>query len=92
VLEPLRGATLVECRLETGRQHQIRIHLAERGTPLVGEPVYIRDFEGPRIPADRPMLHARVLGFVHPRTHEKIRFEDDLPDDFEACLARLRSR
>lgn len=92
VLEPLRGATLLECRLETGRQHQIRIHLAERGNPLLGEPVYIRDFDGPRIPADRPMLHACVLGFIHPRTRQKIRFEDDPPEDFEACIARLRSR
>jgi hypothetical protein len=61
-------ATLVECRLETGRQHQIRIHLSERGHPLVGSLVYIRDYSGPRIDAPRTMLHARTLGFVHPRT------------------------
>lgn len=89
-LERLAGATLVECRLETGRQHQIRIHLAESGHPLVGEPVYVRDFDAPRIEAPRPMLHAAVLGFVHPRTGATVRFEDAPPADFEACLARLR--
>src|SRR6266542_595896 len=66
----LTGATLVECRLETGRQHQIRIHMSELGHPLVGERVYIRDYAGARIESMRPMLHARTLGFVHPRTGE----------------------
>jgi 23S rRNA pseudouridine1911/1915/1917 synthase len=85
----LRGATLVECRLETGRQHQIRIHLAELGHPLVGEAVYIRDFRGARIDAPRPMLHARVLGFVHPRTGGRVRFEREAPADFQIVLERL---
>lgn len=90
-IEELSGATLVECRLETGRQHQIRIHLAESGHPLVGEPVYIRDYRGPRIAAPRPMLHAAVLGFVHPRTGENVRFEAPLPADFEECLGSRRA-
>lgn len=90
-IEALMGATLVECRLETGRQHQIRIHLAESGHPLVGEPVYIRDYRGPRIDASRPMLHAMVLGFVHPRTGEHVHFEAPLPADFEACLGSRRT-
>jgi 23S rRNA pseudouridine1911/1915/1917 synthase len=89
-LEKLRGATLVECRLETGRQHQIRIHLAERGHPLVGERVYIRDYEGARIAAPRAMLHARVLGFTHPKTGGRVRFESEAPDDFKAVLESLR--
>jgi len=94
-LESLRGAsshtaTLIECQLETGRQHQIRIHLSESGHPLLGEAVYIRDFLGTRIPAPRPMLHARVLGFVHPTTGEEMRFEVAPPADFEATLAKLR--
>lgn len=89
VVRRLRGATLVECRLRTGRQHQIRIHLAEAGFPLVGEPVYVRDHAGPRIDADRPMLHARTLGFVHPRTEEMVRFEQDPPEDFRALVRRL---
>jgi 23S rRNA pseudouridine1911/1915/1917 synthase len=90
VQERLRGAALVTCELETGRQHQIRIHLAEAGHPLVGETVYNRDYPGPWIPAPRPMLHAAVLGFVHPRTGRPLRFEDPPPADFNAVLERLR--
>ena len=86
----LVGATLVECRLETGRQHQIRIHLSELGHPLVGERVYIRDYAGPKIEATRPMLHARTLGFVHPRTVERILFQREPPDDFQATIESLR--
>jgi 23S rRNA pseudouridine1911/1915/1917 synthase len=91
-LEALRGATLLECRLETGRQHQIRIHLSESGHPLIGEPVYIRDYEGPLIVAPRPMLHAAHLGFAHPRTQAAMSFNVPLPDDFNALLAQLRAR
>ena len=86
----LAGATLVECRLETGRQHQIRIHLSELGHPLVGERVYIRDYAGLKIEATRPMLHARVLGFVHPRTGQRMSFEREAPEDFRAMLETLR--
>jgi len=89
-LEALRAATLVECRLETGRQHQIRIHLAEAGHPLAGESVYIRDYEGPRIAAPRIMLHARTLAFVHPGTGREVAFEREVPDDFKALLDTLR--
>jgi 23S rRNA pseudouridine1911/1915/1917 synthase len=86
----LRGATLVECRLETGRQHQIRIHLSELGHPLVGERVYIRDYRGPRIEAPRAMLHARTLGFKHPRSGEAASFEREAPADFQALLEALQ--
>src|SRR5262245_13896043 len=86
----LAGATLVECRLETGRQHQIRIHLSELGHPLVGERVYVRDYAGPRIESARPMLHARTLGFVHPRTGQRMSFEREAPDDFQAMIESLR--
>jgi 23S rRNA pseudouridine1911/1915/1917 synthase len=89
-LESLSEATLVECRLETGRQHQIRIHLAERGHPVVGEKVYIRDFAGRRIEAPRTMLHARTLGFAHPRSGGAVRFEKEAPEDFRSRLESLR--
>ena len=89
-IAPLAGATLVECRLETGRQHQIRIHLSEIGHPLVGERVYIRDYAGRRIESLRPMLHARVLGFAHPRTGRRVSFEREAPDDFRAMIESLR--
>jgi 23S rRNA pseudouridine1911/1915/1917 synthase len=85
----LKGATLVECRLETGRQHQIRIHLAERGHPLLGEKVYIRDYDGPTIEAPRTLLHARTLGFAHPATGARVSFERDAPADFQEVLSRL---
>jgi 23S rRNA pseudouridine1911/1915/1917 synthase len=85
----LAGATLVECRLETGRQHQIRIHLSELGHPLVGERVYIRDYAGPLIEAMRPMLHARILGFAHPRTSRPLSFEREAPEDFRAMIESL---
>jgi len=85
----LKGATLVECRLETGRQHQIRIHLSEQGHPVVGERVYIRDYAGPRIEAPRTMLHARTLGFAHPRSGERLAFEREPPADFQAIVAAL---
>jgi 23S rRNA pseudouridine1911/1915/1917 synthase len=86
----LAGATQVECRLETGRQHQIRIHLSELSHPLVGERVYIRDYAGRRIEALRPMLHAHSLGFAHPRTGARMSFEREPPEDFLALLDSLR--
>jgi 23S rRNA pseudouridine1911/1915/1917 synthase len=56
----------------------------------VGERVYIRDYEGARIAAPRAMLHARVLGFTHPKTGGRVRFESEAPDDFKAVLESLR--
>lgn len=82
----LKGASLVELALETGRTHQIRIHLAEAGHPLLGEPVYIGDYEGKWVQAPRAMLHAFRLGFVHPITREKLSFERPPPGDFLAAL------
>lgn len=76
------GATLCEVRLETGRTHQIRIHLSEKGHPLVGEPVYNRDYPHSLFEAKRLMLHAHTLGFIHPSTGEKLHFTSPLPEDF----------
>jgi 23S rRNA pseudouridine1911/1915/1917 synthase len=89
-LESLRGATLIECRLETGRTHQIRIHLAERGHPLVGERVYSKNFRGELLAAPRLMLHARELSFEHPQTGQRLEFSQPPPADFEAVLRSLR--
>jgi len=92
VLERLAGATLVACRLETGRTHQIRIHLSEAGHPLAGERVYVRGYAGPLIQAPRLMLHAAELGFLHPTTGRALKFEEQLPDDMRHVLSRLRPR
>jgi 23S rRNA pseudouridine1911/1915/1917 synthase len=89
-LEALVGATLVACRLETGRTHQIRIHLSEAGHPIVGERVYVRGYAGPLVEAPRLMLHAAELGFVHPATERAMRWEDPMPDDMRTVLDRLR--
>jgi 23S rRNA pseudouridine1911/1915/1917 synthase len=88
-LRILRGATLLECSLETGRTHQIRIHLSEAGHPLVGERVYVRDFHGELIAAPRVMLHAAELGFTHPTTGQTLGFSTPAPADFQALLASL---
>ena len=86
-------ASLVACRLETGRTHQIRIHLAEIGHPVVGDQVY-RPRASPRfpIPFARQALHARSLGLVHPRSGEEIRVEAPIPADMSELTAELRRR
>jgi 23S rRNA pseudouridine1911/1915/1917 synthase len=89
-VEALAGATLIACRLETGRTHQIRIHLSEAGHPLVGEHVYVRRFRGERLPAPRLMLHAAELGFVHPATEREVRWLQAIPEDMSEVLDRLR--
>jgi 23S rRNA pseudouridine1911/1915/1917 synthase len=91
-------AALVECRLETGRTHQIRVHLSEcGGTPILGDPLYGRTPREPllREVSDRigrQALHARILGFVHPITQEKLYFERQPPADFTAALEVLRQQ
>lgn len=90
VRETLRGATLCEVRLETGKTHQIRIHLSESGHPLVGEPVYIRDYRGSILTSGRLLLHAATLGFEHPVTGERVSLSAPLPPDFMAVVNRLR--
>jgi 23S rRNA pseudouridine1911/1915/1917 synthase len=93
VREALAQAALCEVQLETGKTHQIRIHLAENGHPLVGERVYIRDFTRAGhtpIAASRLLLHAATLGFEHPITKKRVRLESPLPEDFLAELQRLR--
>jgi 23S rRNA pseudouridine1911/1915/1917 synthase len=91
-IERMAGATLCRVRLETGRTHQIRIHLSERGHPIVGETVYIRDLVRPPLAAERLMLHAATLGFEHPVTKRPLTFQADPPKDYEVVLDRVRGR
>ena len=97
-------ASLVECRLETGRTHQIRVHLTHLGHPLIGDPSYGRARQPPRAKNEseakafatagefpRQALHAFVLGFQHPTKHKTMRFESAWPADFAGLVAALRS-
>ena len=95
-LESFAGASLVECRLETGRTHQVRLHMASIGHALLGDPVYGRTPAQLRpllnqLHFARQALHAAVLGFIHPVTGAALRFESTLPADMEGLLVELRS-
>jgi 23S rRNA pseudouridine1911/1915/1917 synthase len=95
VVERFAAATLCRVRLQTGRTHQIRIHLSEQGNPLVGETVYIRDLlrrGGKPIPSPRLLLHAATLGFEHPVTGQRLAFSADPPPEFVAMVDKLRGR
>lgn len=96
-------AALIECRLETGRTHQIRVHMTYIGHPLIGDPTYGHARAAPRAKSpteetayaavsafDRQALHAGVLGFQHPSLHKTLRFTADLPADMSSLLAALR--
>jgi 23S rRNA pseudouridine1911/1915/1917 synthase len=97
------AAALLECRLETGRTHQIRAHLAHLGCPLIGDPLYGKQrglkAAGPNAEAadaavrafPRQALHAAVLGFRHPISGEELRFESPLPADMAALIEILRT-
>ena len=87
VLERYRGYTRVECRLETGRTHQIRVHMAYRGHPILGYTVYGR--KKPELGQDSQCLHARELTFLHPRTGLPVTVACGLPEYFRAVLDRL---
>jgi 23S rRNA pseudouridine1911/1915/1917 synthase len=87
---PAEGVSLLEVRPETGRTHQIRVHLASAGLPIVGDPVYGRGRS--RLGPERPALHAAVLGFVHPRSGERLRFAAPCPTDLAGIAEALRRR
>jgi 23S rRNA pseudouridine1911/1915/1917 synthase len=88
VLERFDKFTFIECQLETGRTHQIRVHMKYIGYPLAGDPKY-----GPKktLPIDGQALHAGILGFTHPRTGEYLEFEAPLPEEFQRILDMLRN-
>lgn len=98
VTESFAGASFIEVELETGRTHQIRVHLADIGHPLVGDEVYgrRRKCRDPRVgpiinPFDRPALHAHRLAFAHPSTKQPLEFVSELPVDMQALLDALRA-
>ncbi|MNP11755.1 Ribosomal large subunit pseudouridine synthase D [compost metagenome] len=89
VVERFGDYTLLELKLETGRTHQIRVHMKFIGYPLVGDPMYGRS-KG--IKMDGQALHAAVLGFIHPSTGEYMEFAAPIPEDMEHVLYALRNR
>lgn len=84
------GIALVRCVLHTGRTHQIRVHLAHLGHPILGDMLYGRNQTIPGLEVPRQMLHACVLGFLHPVTKEEMRLEAPLPEDFEGVLSQVK--
>jgi 23S rRNA pseudouridine1911/1915/1917 synthase len=92
VIERFARATLVECELATGRTHQIRVHMAHIGHPLVGDATYGKAKSAdPRLDAfARQALHAWQLGLIHPKTGEACRWQTPLPADFDGLLETLR--
>jgi 23S rRNA pseudouridine1911/1915/1917 synthase len=95
VVQKCPGYALVECRLETGRTHQVRIHLGEAGAPICGERVYDRPLHGAPYPdgsgAPRIALHAATLGIIHPGTGKPMQWSSPLPADLAAVWQRLRN-
>jgi 23S rRNA pseudouridine1911/1915/1917 synthase len=94
VVQPLREAALVECRLETGRTHQVRVHMASIGHPLLGDPVYGRTRPAHRellkkLGFHRQALHAAELGFAHPVAKENLTFKSPLPSDIQELFGAL---
>ena len=90
VLERFGQYTLIECILETGRTHQIRVHMASIGHSIVGDPLY--GIKKEKFNLNGQLLHAKTIGFVHPRTGEMMEFTSDIPEYFENVLEKLRKR
>lgn len=89
VLERYNGYTHIRCRLETGRTHQIRVHMASLGHPVAGDLVY--GVKNEKVDFIGQCLHAKKIGFVHPKTHEYMEFDSQLPDYFEKFLVKLKN-
>ncbi len=84
------NVTLIEARLETGRTHQIRVHMAYMNHPLVGDEVYGK--KDSKFKVEGQMLHAKILGFIHPSKNEYVEFNSDLPDEFKQVLEKLENK
>jgi 23S rRNA pseudouridine1911/1915/1917 synthase len=96
VIERFAGAALIECRLETGRTHQVRVHMASLDHALLGDPVYSQGKHKYRqllkdLGFERQALHARLIGFTHPITKERLKFESAIPSDMQQLLSALRA-
>ncbi|MBU3176359.1 RluA family pseudouridine synthase [Clostridium estertheticum] len=89
VIERFEGYTLVECNLETGRTHQIRVHMAKIGHPLVGDLIY--GFKKQKFNLKGQVLHAKRLGFIHPTTNKYMEFDSPIPTYFEKLITKLRN-
>ena len=87
VIQQFKSTTFVRCMLETGRTHQIRVHMASIGHPLVGDQLY--SFKKHKHKIEGQMLHAKVLGFIHPTTKEYMEFQSELPSNFKSLLVNL---
>ncbi|MBM7869351.1 23S rRNA pseudouridine1911/1915/1917 synthase [Clostridium pascui] len=90
VIKRFKDHTLVECKLETGRTHQIRVHMCHIGHPLVGDPVY--GYKKQKFNLEGQMLYAQKLGFVHPKTNEYVEFQCDIPSYFKNVLDILEKQ
>ena len=95
LIERLKDASLIECRLETGRTHQIRVHMESLGHPLIGDPVYGRARPAhaailKQLDFTRQALHAALIGFIHPVDRKKLAFESIIPDDLQQLFSALR--
>jgi 23S rRNA pseudouridine1911/1915/1917 synthase len=93
-MQLLRDSALVECRLETGRTHQVRVHMASIGHPLIGDPVYGRSGKShwkllKELKFERQALHAAELGFTHPVTKHRLSFSSPMPPDMQELFNAL---
>ena len=89
VITRYKGYTHIKCKLETGRTHQIRVHMAYIGHPVSGDKVY--GIKSERVDFEGQCLHARKIGFIHPKTNEYIEFTSELPDYFKKYLTKLQN-
>ena len=91
VLNQYNGFAHLSCKLETGRTHQIRVHLSSIGHPVLGDEVYGRIINKIKLDFEGQCLHAKILGFIHPITKEHLYFESELPEYFKNVLTKLNN-